>query len=212
MMRASGRAALTSRNTVRPPRPESNTRMVGRSATTIVGRGLGLRRARISCLCLPTVILRSLQQFLVVDSCLAKGQSSVIRPANLTLPPLVQLALATQLSNLLDKVICLSTIYFKLMQEDVGQRMIARFSVRHHALLLGNRKLIEQGPHTGGSHSSRRPKHALEDRIHVLEMISKVEIGLELGLAQVLAHDGVGRQQRLEIAFAAPGLHGVLLH
>src|SRR5262245_19122328 len=100
MKRASGRAALTSRKTVRPPRPESNMRMVGCSGTV-----------------------------------------RLVRP-------------------------CVSAI----------------------------------------------PKHAVEYRIDVLEVVAKIEIGLELGFAQMLAHGGIGRQHRLEIAFAAPGFHGVLLY
>src|SRR5215475_6030385 len=60
--------------------------------------------------------------------------------------------------------------------------------------------------------SGIRCEHAVEDRINVLEVIVEVEIGLELGVAQMLAHNRIGRQHRLEITFAAPGLHGVLLY
>ena len=39
-------------------------------------------------------------------------------------------------------------------------------------------------------------EHALEDRIDVLEMMAEVEVLLELGLAQMLAHILVRREQR----------------
>src|SRR5262249_5505451 len=118
MKRASGRAAATSRNTVRPPRPESKTRIVGRSVTTIAGRALKVSWTRISCVWLPSPFSCSLQQFLVPNFCLAKRQGRLIRPPNLALPPLVQLAFATQLSDLQNEFISLSTIYFALVQKD----------------------------------------------------------------------------------------------
>src|SRR5262249_24811035 len=54
-------------------------------------------------------------------------------------------------------------------------------------------------------------EHPLEDRVDVLEMIAEVEIFLELGGAEVLAHILVGCEQRAEVAFALPGPHGVAL-
>ena len=39
----------------------------------------------------------------------------------------------------------------------------------------------------------------------------EIEIGGELLFAQMLAHLAVGLEQRQEIAFAAPGLHGIAL-
>ena len=52
----------------------------------------------------------------------------------------------------------------------------------------------------------------LEDRVDLREMKIEVEVGDELAVAQMLADLDIGFQQRQEIAFPAPGLHGVALH
>src|SRR3954452_23819039 len=54
-------------------------------------------------------------------------------------------------------------------------------------------------------------EHALEDGVDVPEVMVEVEISLELGLAEMLAHVLVGREERQEVAFALPHLHGVAL-
>src|SRR5215469_13208276 len=55
-------------------------------------------------------------------------------------------------------------------------------------------------------------KHALEDRVDLLEMISEVEVGFKLLLTQMFAHVLVGREQRQKVAIAGPDLHGIALH
>jgi hypothetical protein len=46
------------------------------------------------------------------------------------------------------------------------------------------------------------PEHALEDRVDVLEVITEVELFVDLGIIKILFHLGVFFQQRPEIAFA----------
>src|SRR2546422_8498886 len=58
----------------------------------------------------------------------------------------------------------------------------------------------------------RFPEHPLEDGVDLLEMIAEVEVFLELGRAQVLAHVLVGLEQREKVAFPLPDPHGVALH
>src|SRR5262245_29041131 len=55
-------------------------------------------------------------------------------------------------------------------------------------------------------------EHALEDRIDVLEMMIRVEIGFQTLLRELCSNVLVSFQQRKEIALAAPDLHGVALN
>src|SRR5947209_16036124 len=59
---------------------------------------------------------------------------------------------------------------------------------------------------------SALPEHALEDRVDVLEVITEVELLLDLGIAEIFLHLGVLLQELKEVAFAAPDRHGIALH
>src|SRR6266567_2954935 len=54
-------------------------------------------------------------------------------------------------------------------------------------------------------------EHALKNRVDVTQVGVEIEARGDLGLAQMLAHVGIGVEQRAEIAFAAPRLRGVAL-
>src|SRR5581483_10895816 len=55
-------------------------------------------------------------------------------------------------------------------------------------------------------------EHALEDGVDVLEVITEIELLLDLLVVEIALHIGVLLEQRLEVAFAAPDRHGVPLH
>src|SRR5581483_12190567 len=55
-------------------------------------------------------------------------------------------------------------------------------------------------------------EHALEDGVDVLEVITEIELLLDLLVVEIALHIGVLLQQRLEVAFAAPDRHGVALN
>src|SRR5260370_8143199 len=54
-------------------------------------------------------------------------------------------------------------------------------------------------------------EYPLEDRMYVLEMMSEVEVFLQLSFAQVFAHVLVRREGGEEVGLALPGAHGVAL-
>ena len=84
-----------------------------------------------SFLCLPSVVLRAFHQFLVACSCFPKSQLTIMRPSDLSLPPIVQLAPTAKLADPANKVICLGTVNLNLVEEDVSQGMVSLCAVSH---------------------------------------------------------------------------------
>src|SRR5208282_938283 len=89
--------------------------------------------------------------------------------------------------------------------------MVSRWSIgREKTRRIGRLQSLRhcEGPRSG----SRAAEHAAEDLVNLREMKIQVEVGGELGVAEMLANVGVSLEQRQEIAFAAPGFHGVTLN
>jgi len=78
--------------------------------------------------------------------CLLESHGCIVRPTDLSLPPLIQLSVTAEISDLSNKIVGLLTVDAHLVDKDVGQRMVTWLTVWQACCLTANAKLSDCRP------------------------------------------------------------------